>query len=103
MPPFPTEDALDVMCDGAQNRLQLCTTVVFHVHTIFDVVQATTQGNRGCAFLMSFHKLAPAAWGRPVESVLAKISEEPVAAASLGQVHDFCFSIPSRFAFLYSS
>lgn len=28
-----------------------------------------------------------AAWGRPVEAVLSKISDEPIAAASLGQVH----------------
>ena len=27
------------------------------------------------------------AWGRPVSAVLAQISDEPVAAASLGQVH----------------
>lgn len=27
------------------------------------------------------------AWGRPVEAVLSKISDEPVAAASLGQVY----------------
>lgn len=41
VPPFPTEDALEVMQQ---------------------------------------------AWGRPVDAVLSKISEEPVAAASLGQV-----------------
>ena len=89
VPPFPTDDALEVMRKGALWSFlrpdSMSPQLQQRDRSFFNTRRSERQPCRGAASLRIARR-GGAAWGRPVEAVLSKISDEPVAAASLGQV-----------------